>query len=189
MRTLVYLIGMTLDGRIAGPADEIDFFPLAEDVLAHLAGDLADTLPTHVRKAMGVDPPVNRFDTVVMGRRTYQPALDAGITSPYEHLKQYVVSRNESTVQDADVTRVGDDPIGFVRNLKQQAGKDIWLAGGAHLAGSLRPEIDEFVVKHYPLIAGAGVPVLAGEFAPGPVRITASREFSDGTRIVSYVPA
>ncbi len=70
MRTLTYLVGSTIDGYIAGPADQIDFFPVGDDLLGHLTTALPETLPTHVRTHLGIDPPNTRFDTVVMGRRT-----------------------------------------------------------------------------------------------------------------------
>jgi dihydrofolate reductase len=187
VRKFVYLVATSLDGRIAGPNGEIDFFPLAEDVADHLRSHLPDTLPTHVRSAMGVTAPNLRFDTVVMGRRTYEPALAAGITSPYRHLRQYVVSRGAAPVPDPEVTFV-DDPISLVRALKQEHGLDIWLCGGGNLAGTLLPEIDELVVKHYPVLAGTGLPVLDGHFAPRRLTVEHEQSFRDGTRLVTYRP-
>ena len=71
MRRLTYLIGVTVDGFIAGPGDEIDFFPTPEPYLAHLATEYPETMPTHVRAALGIaDAPNRRWDTVVMGRGT-----------------------------------------------------------------------------------------------------------------------
>ena len=187
MRKLVYLVATSLDGRIAGPNDEIDFFPLAEDVAEHLRTRLPDTLPTHIRALMGVTAPNLRFDTVVMGRRTYQPALDAGVTSPYRHLRQFVVSRGTAQVRDPEVAVV-EDPVALVRALKQEDGLDIWLCGGGNLAGSLLPEIDELIIKHYPVIAGAGLPLLSAEFVPLRLRVEQEQQFCDGTRIVTYSP-
>ena len=34
MRKLVYYIGATLDGYIAGPGGEVDFFPLSDEMAA-----------------------------------------------------------------------------------------------------------------------------------------------------------
>ncbi|MBM7808462.1 dihydrofolate reductase [Geodermatophilus bullaregiensis] len=186
MRSLTYLVGTTVDGYVAGPADETDFFPLGEDLLGHLATALPETLPTHVRAHLGIDAPNARFDTVVMGRRTYQPGLDIGVTSPYAHLRQFVVSRRGGLPEDPDVTVVQDDPVAAVRRLKQEdGGLDIWLAGGGTLAGALLPEIDELVVKCYPVVAGAGVPVFAGAFTPTRFEPVQRREFG-GTLVTTY---
>ncbi len=111
MRTLTYLVGTTVDGHIAGPADETDFSPLGADLPGHLGTALPGTLPTHVRAQLGIDAPDVRFDTVVMGRHTYRPGLDIGMTSPYAHLRQFVVSPEGGLPEDPAVTLVREDPL------------------------------------------------------------------------------
>ncbi len=91
MRKLTYFIASTIDGCIAGPSGEFDFYPVTEDLLAFLGSQYPETLPTHGRAALGINGPNRRFDTVVMGRATYDLGLREGITSPYAHLRQYVV--------------------------------------------------------------------------------------------------
>ncbi|MEV7907943.1 dihydrofolate reductase family protein [Streptomyces anulatus] len=186
MRKLVYYVGSSIDGFIAGPDGSVDFFPMGDDILEHILSEYADAVPTHVRKVVGIDPENTRFDTVVMGRATYDPALREGITSPYRHLRQYVVSRSIAESPDPTVEIVADDPVGRVRRLKQEEGKGIWLAGGARLAGTLLPEIDELIVKIYPVVAGSGVPLFSGGFAPTQFELTASRVFDSGAAIMTY---
>src|SRR4051794_17593833 len=88
MRKLVYFVAPTIDGFIAAPDGSCEHFPASEPFLRQLAAELPETLPGHGRAALGVDAPNARFDTVVMGRGTYDPALALGITSPYPHLRQ-----------------------------------------------------------------------------------------------------
>lgn len=186
MRMLSYLIGTTVDGHIAGPGGSVDFFPLADDVLEYLSSELPETLPTHVRAQLGIDAVNRRFDTVVMGRATYQPALDIGVTSPYRHLRQYVVSGTLAEIADPEVELVREDPVGLVRRLKGEDGADIWLAGGGKLAGSLLGEIDQLVIKRYPLVIGAGIPAFAAAFQPLPFDLVDTRTFTNGTLIETY---
>ncbi len=47
---------------------------------------------------------------------------------------------------DAAVELCGADPVGLVRRLKAEEGKDIWLCGGSILAAELAPEIDELIL-------------------------------------------
>ena len=187
MRELTYYIALTLDGFIAGPHDEVDFYPLADDHSAYMNEHFPETLPTHVRAAIGfADVPNRRFDTVVMGRRTYDPALEAGITSPYAHLRQIVVSRSLDASPDPAVEIVRDDPRARVQQLKAEEGLGIYLAGGGQLAGELLPEIDRLVVKKYPVVAGSGIPAFATGFAPTPFILEDARTFSNGCAVLQY---
>lgn len=187
MTRLTYLIGATADGFIAGPGDEIDFYPTPEPYLRHLAAEYPETVPGHLRAALGIAEALNRrWDTVIMGRATYEPALAIGVTSPYPHLRQYVVS-STLTSPDPAVQVIGTDPVEAVRDLKGRGGPGIYLAGGARLAGALVEEIDELVIKVYPVLAGAGVPILRdATFRPRALRRTGAVSFDSGHQIVTY---
>ncbi|PZF81729.1 dihydrofolate reductase family protein [Jiangella anatolica] len=188
MRELVYYIAQSIDGFIAGPHDEIDFFPMPDEYTAWMLAEYGDALPSHARQLGRVDDvPNSRFDTVVMGRRTYQPALDVGITSPYAHLRQYVVSSTLPESPDPAVTIVGGDPVAAVRALKaEDSPLDVYFAGGAALAGALLPEIDRMVVKKYPVVAGAGVPMFTTQFEPAAFELTDVRTFGSGHVVLDY---
>ncbi|WP_280235036.1 dihydrofolate reductase family protein [Nocardia cyriacigeorgica] len=185
MRKLVYYVGMTLDGYIAGPDGGIEFFPLPPDFTEWIGADYPETLPTHAQPHFGVAPgtPNKNFDTLVMGRGTYEPGLAVGITSPYSHMRQYVVSTTLERIEDPAVELVSSDPVALVRRLKQEDGMDIWLAGGGKLAGALIDEIDELIIKSYPVSAGAGIRAFDGPFRPTLFTPSKRREFSNGTQV------
>ncbi|GAB1516064.1 dihydrofolate reductase family protein [Actinophytocola sp. KF-1] len=184
MRKLVYYIGVSLDGYIAGPGGEFDFYPVSDQMSAWINARYPETLPTHVRKLVGLeDAPNKTFDTLVMGRGTYEPALAVPTTSPYAHLRQYVVS-STLTVDDPSVEVVPGDPVGLVRRLKEEdTGMDIYLCGGGRLAGALLGEIDEIILKSYPVLAGDGIPVVAGGFDPTLFTPTHRETFANGTQV------
>jgi dihydrofolate reductase len=185
VRKLTYYVATTIDGYIAGPGGETDFFPLDAEMLDHIAEAYPDTLPTHMRAPYGLGDANDRFDTVVMGRRTYQPALDMGITNPYAHLCQYVVSASLGEVAP-DVCVVREDPLGLVQRLKGEEGKEIWLAGGAELAGAVLPAIDELIVKTYPVIAGVGIPMFRAPFDGRAFRLVASGALASSGTVAIY---
>ncbi|WP_405167717.1 dihydrofolate reductase family protein [Nocardia sp. NBC_01499] len=191
MRKLVYFVGMSLDGYIAGPDGDIGFYPLPEDFVGWLGQQYPETLPTHVRTHLGLaaDAPNRKFDTLVMGRGTYEPALSAGLTSPYSHMRQYVVSSTLGRIDDPTVQLDERDPVTLVRQLKQEAGLDIWLAGGGKLAAALLGEIDELVIKSYPVVAGTGIPGFAGAFRPTLFAPTTRKEFSNGNQVTWFTRA
>lgn len=185
MRKLTYFVGMSLDGYIAAPDGDISFYELSPEFLAWLTAEYPETLPTHVRPHFGLaaDAPSVHFDTLVMGRGTYEPARKAGISSPYAHMRQHVLSTTLGSIDDPTVELVESDPAGLIKRLKQEDGKDIWLAGGGKLAAQVMDEIDELVIKSYPVIAGEGVRALAGNFNPTAFRPTRRQEFDNGTQV------
>ncbi|MGP3924122.1 dihydrofolate reductase family protein [Streptomyces sp. 8N616] len=175
MRKLVYYIASTLDGFIAGPdgADPTGpdgFWPIPEDYLQYIATEYPETLPAPARAALSVTADGTHFDTVLEGRRTYEIGLRAGITNAYPHLRHLVFSRTLSESPDPAVELVADDPAAKVRELKAEHGKDIWLIGGAELAGALYSEIDRLVIKLSPLTIGTGIPLFSHEAAFDPRR-------------------
>lgn len=185
MRTLTYYVAATLDGYIAGPDGEFEFFPFEGELLQTVLADYPETLPVQARGPLGLaDVPNRRFDTVVMGRATYEPALKAGITSPYPHLEQYVVS-SSLRLDEPDI-QVATDPVTLVRDLKARDGLGIWLAGGGKLAAALRGEIDELVIKRNPLVLGSGISLFEGPFGPTSFVSAWSRELDGGVRIEGY---
>ncbi|GAA1656401.1 dihydrofolate reductase family protein [Actinoplanes couchii] len=179
MRKLVYFVAASIDGFIAAPDGSWDFFQSGADVIDYMRETYPETLPSHVR---GPGTPPNRvFDTVLMGRNTYEPALKAGISRPYEHLEEIVFSRS--------LKRETADPLTVVKQLKQRPGLDIWLAGGGDLAGQLLPAIDELVIKLNPMIAGAGIPLAATAFAPHHFTLRDATPLPSGVVVLRYQSA
>jgi dihydrofolate reductase len=176
-----------LDGFIAGPDGSWDFFPIEGPHQLDFVQRFPEHVPTHVREPMGIAPENVNWDTVVMGRGTYEPALKAQVTSPYAHLRQVVFSRSIARSPDPAVEIVADDPVATVRELKSQPGMGIWLCGGGRLAHELLPELDELVIKLYPIVIGSGVPMFAGAFGPHRFTLADSRTYANGVALLSYL--
>lgn len=167
MRSLTYLVAVTLDGFIAG-SGETDasgmeqFWTLGEDYLGRLIADYPETLPGAARAALGVEAAGTTFDTVLEGRRSYQTGLDVGVADAYPHLRHVVFSRTLTADPETAVEVVDADPVATVRELKQQDGLGLWLVGGGTLAGALYDEIDRVVLKLNPVTLGDGLPLFVG---------------------------
>ncbi|MEU6593203.1 dihydrofolate reductase family protein [Streptomyces sp. NPDC046881] len=190
MRKLSYVIACSLDGFIGdehGDASAM-FRYLDEEYSAFLAAELPETLPTQARKALGVDHLENRrFDTIVQGRASYELALREGVTSPFGHLREYVASRSLGTSPHPNVEIVADDLTGRVRALKaEDGGLDIFLCGGAQVAGELLDEIDELVIKSYPLVYGKGMPMFATGLDLKEFALESVRTFGNGVVVRTY---
>jgi dihydrofolate reductase len=171
MRRLIYHVACSADGLIARPDGALDGF---------LDGDgdhVADFLTTY-----------EWFDTVLMGRKTYEVGLRAGITSPYPQMRQYVFSRTIRHTPDENVHLVSGDAQQLVARMKEEEGKAIWLCGGADLAGTLFRAglIDEVMLKVNPLLLGTGIPQFAGAIAPTRLQLTDCKRYESGVVRLRY---
>lgn len=171
MRKLKYHVASTLDGFIAHKDHTVDgFVPEGEHV-----SDYLESLR-------------NDYDTALMGRRTYEFGFQFGVTNPYPWMKQYVFSTTLGKSPDPNVELVTENIIDFVRGLKEAAGKDIYLCGGAGLAGRLYGEglIDEIILKLNPVVFGAGVPLFSGEMEQRELELMSSKVYGNGVILLSY---
>lgn len=185
MRELVYYLAVSIDGFIADAEGGTDAFLVDGDHGSVVFDEYADALPGHVHAALGTAPPKTRFDTVIMGWNTLVPALDAGIASPYPHLRQIVASRR-GRAHDPAIT-LTDDPMGTVRSLKREPGLDIWLCGGGEVAAALLGEIDRLVLKRNPVVFGSGIGLFAGApSSPREFEATRTRPFDSGVVVEEY---
>ncbi|MFJ5996298.1 dihydrofolate reductase family protein [Streptomyces sp. NPDC092370] len=190
MRKLTYVIACSIDGFIGDPSGDgtsmIRF--VDEEFLAFLKAEHPETLPTHPRRALGIDDlPNKRFDTLIQGRRSYDLALREGITSPYAHLREYVVSSTLAKSPDPNVEIIADDLVGKVRELKAEENEfGIYLCGGSKVAGELLDEIDEIIVKTYPMVYGSGMPMFGSGVMISDFTLESVRAFGNGVLVRTY---
>lgn len=188
MRKLTYFVATTVDGFIASPEHETGMFLEGADHGEWALATVPETVPTAYRELIpGLSDAGNlRFDTVLMGRGTYELGLRTGTASPYAHLRQYVLSRSRTGVADPAVELVTDDALSFVRRLKQEDGLGIWLCGGGKLAATLRPEIDELIVKINPVSIGSGVPLFDSAYSPQRYDVVSGKVYDSGVTVMTY---
>ncbi|MDT9680746.1 dihydrofolate reductase family protein [Streptomyces sp. TRM76323] len=191
MRTLTYFVACSLDGFIGDPKGDASsmFQFLDEEYVGYLAAEYPETLNTEGRRMFGIaDAPNKHFDTVIQGRGSYRLGLDAGLASPYGHLREIVASRTLKTSPHPNVEIVSDDLVTRVRALKAEEGPlGIWLCGGATVAGELIDEVDELVIKSYPQVYGSGMPMFGGAaFAVTDFALRDARTFGNGVVIRWY---
>ncbi len=171
MRKLKYHVATTLDGFIAHQDHTIEGF-VAEG--EHVT-DYLDALK-------------NDYDTVLMGRRTYEFGYQFGVTNPYPWMKQYVFSRTMERSPDANVELVSDNIIDLVRALKKETGKDMYLCGGANLAATLFAEglVDEIILKLNPVVFGSGIPLFSGAIPQTAFELIGSKVYGNSVLSLQY---
>jgi dihydrofolate reductase len=172
MRKVVYSVAMSLDGYVAGPNGEADWITM-------------DTDPE--------DPEFDfaawaaRFDTVLVGRKTYEQVKAMGGGQAMPGVTSIVASRTLKPEDCPGATVIGDGLTDRVRELRVGSGKDIWLFGGGVLFRSLLDAglVDEVSVAVMPVLLGGGVPlVAAGQRAK--LRLTGSKLYKSGIVSLEY---
>ncbi|MEM9770110.1 MAG: dihydrofolate reductase family protein [Cyanobacteria bacterium P01_D01_bin.73] len=188
MRELTYYVACSLDGFIAHTDGSQEGFSLEQAYLADLFATFPETVPSHLRGVMGINAENQWFDTVLMGRKTYEMGLKDGVTSPYSHMKQYVFSRSLETSPDNDVELVSDNAVELVTSLRGQPGKGIWLCGGASLASELFAHdlVDQLIIKLNPLVMGSGIPLFTSVIQQKALELTSSKTYDNGVVQLHY---
>lgn len=129
------------------------------------------------------------IDTVVMGRKTYEAALEqTGGSNPYKGVKMYVFSSTLKETGDDSFEIVREDAVEFVRRLKKRKGKDICVMGGGELARSLfeGDVIDEIGFNIHPVLLGQGVPLFHEMSRQINLELLVCQTFKNGCVLVTY---
>lgn len=145
MRKTVLYIAISLDGYIADAAGAVDW------------------LTGHSAAAPGVDS-YGQFsktiDTVILGWNTYRQITTE--LSPenwvYADFTSYVLTHRQQPPA-AGIQFTQEPPAELVNRLKQKAGKDIWICGGADVAQQLMRAdcIDRYHLAVIPTLLGDGL--------------------------------
>ena len=171
MRLVRYSVAASLDGYIAGPNGEADWIVMDPDV--------------DFRALMG------SFDTILMGRKTYEAAKGQGGGGGMPGMSAFVLSRTLQA-NDCKGATLAQDPARLVAELKAKPGKDIWLFGGGALFRSMLEQglVDRVEVAVIPVLLGAGVPLLPGVAKRAGLRLASHRVYAKtGTVWLEYEPS
>lgn len=173
MRKLICYIAATADGFIARPDGNIDWLT---------------SLPDPVDDDYGYAEFLSGIDTTLMGNATYKEVLGFGEPFPYPDLKNYVFTRESNAPATEFVEFVSDDIAAFVRDLKQQSGKDIWLIGGGKINAVMLEAglIDELILSVVPQVLGRGIPLFEGANAEAKLKLVSHKAFANGIVQAKY---
>ncbi len=168
MRRIRYGVAMSLDGYIAGPNGEHDWIIPDPEI------DFQEIY--------------SRFDTAVMGRRTFELVLSQGGNGSMPGMKTFVVSSTLRQKDYSGVTIINEKPEEVLAPLRSQPGKDIWLFGGGVLFRSLLEArlVDTVEVAVIPVLLGGGVPLLPPPARQVKLRLIGSKTFKTGILSLEY---
>lgn len=170
MRKVILGLAVSLDGFIEGPNGEYDWCFTDQDY--------------------GMSDFLGSIDTILMGRKSYEVAMTAGENYGIPDMpcmKEYVFSNTLTDVKEGAVLVTGDT-IAAVQEIKQQAGKNIWLFGGAALTSSLIKAglVDELWLSIHPILLSAGRPLFTGLVNRCHLELLETKSYQTGLISVRY---
>jgi len=168
VRKLQYGVAVSLDGYIAGPQGEADWIVMDPDL------DFAAIW--------------SQFDTLLMGRRTYEAAIRRLGRAAFAGKETFVCSTQLQSQHHSGVTIVPALTRTWVQALKSRDAKDIWLMGGGTLFRYLLDlgEVDSISVTIVPVLLGDGTPLLPPPYHPNNLTLLTHRIYKSGTICVTY---
>lgn len=144
MRKTKLYIAMSLNGKIAKKDGSVDWL---------------ENIPNPDKSDFGYKEFYDSIDTTIQGNSTYQQIIGWGINFPYPDKQNYVFTTNTKLKNTKYVEFISEKHIEFLKHLKSQKGKGIWIIGGGKLNSMLLNEnmIDEIIVFVMPIILTDGI--------------------------------
>jgi len=127
-------------------------------------------------------------DAKILGRKTFDLSVKLGASFSADDV-HYVFSRRPAPRSvPAGVEFVTGSIRDFVKRVRQQAGKNIWMMGGGEIIGSFLDEdaIDELVISVVPTFIGEGIPLIAPRHLEVPLGLLSVQRFPDGVVQLHY---
>jgi dihydrofolate reductase len=158
MRRMIAALNVSLEGFIEGPRGELEWAADDDDESFRFMFEMLDTVDTVVLGRV-MYPAYEDYWLSVLAKPTSSTKNDLAYARFADATPHVVLSRTLEQVR-WKTTRIARD-IDEIRNLKQQRGKDIYVAGGATLVSSLMNHglLDEVRLVVNPLILGGGKPL------------------------------
>ena len=174
-REVTYYVATSVDHYIAHEDETIGGFATEGHAITDYLNSLRD------------------YDTVLMGRRTYEWGYQFGVqpgqpVATYGHMMQYVFSQTMEAYEHEQLRVIRDDPATFVRQLKTQPGGAIYVSGGGQLAGHLLAHrlVDRLILKVNPVVFGSGIALFGDLTAGVSLSLLDAKVYNNGVVFLSY---
>jgi dihydrofolate reductase len=166
MRRVRYQVACSLDGFIAGPNDDFDW------IVPEPTFDFEELYA--------------QFDTLLMGRRTYEIVRAAG--ESFRGKEVIVASRTLPADHHPGIEVVNDGLDQRIRELRTEPGRDIWLYGGGELFGQLLAWglVDTVEPAIMPILLGTGIRFLPSPAVRRRLTLVGHRAYPSGMVLMEY---
>lgn len=188
MRKLIAGMQSSLDGKVGGPdgfADWVEAWFDHYDIMPRVDACLLGA---------GMYPGYEAYWSAIQGAPDQLIPMSGKLPTPAEVEYARFTARTPHYVLSSTLTTSNWSQTQFikglaeVRALKQQAGKGIYLVGGARIVSSLLDAglVDELVLDVYPLLVGKGLDLFAANEQRRNLELQRVRQLSDGRVSLSY---
>jgi dihydrofolate reductase len=173
MRKIKSYIAVSLNGKIAKPDGSVDWL---------------ESIPNPDKTDHGYVDFYKSIDTTLQGYTTYNQVMSWGIDFPYAGKKNYVITRKKEMTNTEDVEFITKNHLEFIRQLKKEQGKDIWVIGGGQLNKMLLDAnlLDEIQVFVMPIILSEGIDLFGDLPQETNLSLVESRSFATGAVEIKY---
>ncbi|MCX2743001.1 dihydrofolate reductase family protein [Mangrovivirga sp. M17] len=173
MRKVVSYIAISLNGKIADSNSSVGWL---------------EKIPNPKRLDYGYSEFYDKVEITIQGNTTYDQVLGFDTEFPYKGKKNYVFTRRKDLKEDENVNYVNEDPVKFVKELKNEAGGIIWVIGGGQtntllLSGGVIDELKVFVM---PIIIDDGIEIFSENQTISSLELLDSKTYSNGVVELHY---
>lgn len=179
MKKVILDLAVSLDGFIEGPNGEIDWCIMDDD--------------------MNFDGFLETIDTIFYDRVSYDAwgnyQADANASPAEQKLWQAVHSKHKVVFtgqhrEDERATFIHSNIANEVNSIKNEAGKDIWLYGGASLIKTFIELglVDIYRLSVHPVVFGSGKPLFEDLQQGLNLKLVANNVFKSGVVQLVYEP-
>ncbi len=169
-KTILY-IACSLDGYIAKPNDDLSFLTIVEKE----------------GEDYGYADFVDRVDTVILGRKTYDWIMAQVPEFVHADKVTYVITRTPKSSLGKTNFYTGSIKE-LVTKLKSEQGKHIFIDGGAEIVNMMLKEglIDEMIVSIIPILLGGGIKLFQELIPEKKLTLISSKSFETGLVQLQY---
>jgi len=173
MRKVILYIAVSLDHYIARKNGAVDWL---ENAVEHLKDE-----------DYGYKTFYDSIDTTLIGRKTFDEILGFDVPFPYPDKINYVIT-SDGTFEHEYALGIHKNTFDFIKKLKQEAGKDIWLVGGGQLVTSFAAKglIDEMILTVFPILLGEGIPLFLPFQKESSFKLKESKSYTNGIIQLHY---
>lgn len=173
MRKIKLYIAISLNGRIAKSDGSVDWL---------------ESIANPEKIDHGFSEFYKTIDTTIQGNNTYKQILSWGIDFPYSDKKNYVFTRKQGLENTKYVEFISENHIEFVKELKRQKGKDVWIIGGGAINTMLlnKSLIDEIQIFVMPIILSDGIELFGAIPEETKLKLIESKSYSTAAVELKY---